>query len=76
VKCSFFGKPQDQVAKVIAGQGVYICNECVQLCVDIIEETLGENPTSPDCVRTSGQPRRTLHPKNLSKSTADNGMDS
>jgi hypothetical protein len=46
VKCSFCGKPQDHVAKVTAGAGVYICNECVQLCLDIIEEELGENPAA------------------------------
>ena len=38
VKCSFCGKPQDQVRKLIAGQGVYICDECVNLCSEIIEE--------------------------------------
>ena len=38
VKCSFCGKPQEQVRKLIAGQGVYICDECVNLCSEIIEE--------------------------------------
>ena len=38
VKCSFCGKLQDQVRKLIAGQGVYICDECVNLCSEIIEE--------------------------------------
>ena len=38
VKCSFCGKPQEQVRKLIAGQGVYICDECVSLCSEIIEE--------------------------------------
>ena len=36
VKCSFCGKPQDSVRKIIAGPGVYICNECIGLCNDII----------------------------------------
>ena len=40
VKCSFCGKKQSQVEKIIAGQGVYICNECVLLCNEIIEEEL------------------------------------
>lgn len=35
-KCSFCGKSRDRVAKIIAGSGVWICNECVDLCVDII----------------------------------------
>jgi ATP-dependent Clp protease ATP-binding subunit ClpX len=42
VKCSFCGKTQKQVKKLIAGPGVYICDECIDLCNDIIEEELGE----------------------------------
>ena len=38
LRCSFCGKTQDQVDKLIAGDGVYICNECVKLCNDIIDE--------------------------------------
>ncbi len=38
VRCSFCGKSQDQVKKLIAGPGVYICNECVELCSEIVEE--------------------------------------
>jgi ATP-dependent Clp protease ATP-binding subunit ClpX len=42
VKCSFCGKSQKQVKKLIAGPGVYICDECIELCNDIIEEELTE----------------------------------
>jgi len=38
LQCSFCGKPQDQVQKLIAGPGIYICNECVNLCNDILGE--------------------------------------
>jgi ATP-dependent protease Clp ATPase subunit len=38
LKCSFCGKAQDMVVKLIAGPGVYICDECIDLCNDIIEE--------------------------------------
>lgn len=38
IKCSFCGKSQDHVEKIIAGPGVFICNECIDLCVEIIEE--------------------------------------
>ena len=38
LRCSFCGKPQDQVKKLIAGKDVYICDECVKLCSDIIYE--------------------------------------
>ena len=40
--CSFCGKSQRQVKKLIAGPGVYICDECVALCVEILEEVIGE----------------------------------
>ena len=43
VKCSFCGKSQKQVKKLIAGPGVYICDECIELCNDIIEEELAES---------------------------------
>ena len=43
VFCSFCGKSQAQVRKMIAGHGVYICNECVDLCRSIIEEEMGMN---------------------------------
>ncbi|CAM3347105.1 ATP-dependent Clp protease ATP-binding subunit ClpX [Nosocomiicoccus ampullae] len=42
--CSFCGKNQDQVQKLIAGSGVYICNECIELCHEIIEEELKDSP--------------------------------
>jgi len=46
LKCSFCGKSQKQVKKLIAGPGVYICDECIDLCNEIIEEELSE-PTEP-----------------------------
>ena len=42
VKCSFCGKSQKQVKKLIAGPGVYICDECIDLCNDIIAEELAD----------------------------------
>jgi ATP-dependent Clp protease ATP-binding subunit ClpX len=44
LKCSFCGKSQKQVRKLIAGPGVYICVECIDLCNEIIEEELSESP--------------------------------
>ena len=43
LKCSFCGKSQKQVKKLIAGPGVYICDECIELCNEIIEEELAES---------------------------------
>ncbi|MDK2888893.1 MAG: ATP-dependent Clp protease ATP-binding subunit ClpX [Thermoanaerobacter sp.] len=43
LKCSFCGKLQDQVKKLVAGPGVYICDECIELCYEIIEEELNED---------------------------------
>ncbi|MDK4000379.1 ATP-dependent Clp protease ATP-binding subunit ClpX [Staphylococcus pseudintermedius] len=42
LKCSFCGKDQDQVKKLVAGSGVYICNECIELCAEIVEEELNQ----------------------------------
>ena len=44
LKCSFCGKSQKQVKKLIAGPGVYICDECIDLCNEIIEEELADTP--------------------------------
>ncbi len=43
LKCSFCGKFQDQVKRLIAGPGVYICDECIELCSEIIDEELNED---------------------------------
>jgi len=43
LKCSFCGKLQEQVKKLVAGPGVYICDECIELCNEIIEEELRED---------------------------------
>jgi ATP-dependent Clp protease ATP-binding subunit ClpX len=45
LKCSFCGKEQTQVAKLIAGPGVYICNHCIDLCNDIIEDERAVAPS-------------------------------
>ncbi|BAP85858.1 ATP-dependent protease ATP-binding subunit ClpX [Paucilactobacillus hokkaidonensis JCM 18461] len=45
VNCSFCGKSQDQVKKIVAGPGVYICNECIDLCKEIIDEEIAEDAT-------------------------------
>jgi len=47
LKCSFCGKSQKQVKKLIAGPGVYICDECIDLCNEIIEEELSDSAEMP-----------------------------
>lgn len=42
LKCSFCGKNQEQVRRLIAGPGVYICDECIELCQEIIDEEFYE----------------------------------
>ena len=49
VKCSFCGKYQEQVRRIVAGPGVYICDECIELCREIIEEDFTAEST-PDLV--------------------------
>ena len=48
LKCSFCGKTQNQVHKLIAGQGVYICDQCIELCSEILEEEFGTNESDFD----------------------------
>ncbi len=48
LKCSFCGKNQDQVRKLVAGPGVYICDECIELCNEIIEEELSDDEAVED----------------------------
>ena len=47
LKCSFCGKPQSQVRRLVAGSGVYICDECVHLCMDIINDDINEGNAAP-----------------------------
>ena len=71
LKCSFCGKPQSQVKRLISGSGVYICNECVGLCQDIIadEERAIERST-----RAAGR-RKLPKPKEISEILSDYVID-
>jgi len=57
LKCSFCGKNQEQVRKLIAGPGVYICDECIELCNEIIEEELSRTNEDPLRFRNLPKPR-------------------
>ncbi len=57
-RCSFCGKSQEQVRKLIAGQGVYICDECINLCQEIIEEEMQETPRPRPHVSKLPNPRQ------------------
>src|SRR5690625_2389083 len=46
LKCSFCGKDQESVHKLVAGPGVYICDECIELCTEIVEEEVGSEEES------------------------------
>ena len=59
LKCSFCGKSQDQVRKLIAGPGVYICDECIDLCNEILDEELVDSQGNP---RTGAEPSRKAAP--------------
>ena len=56
IRCSFCGKRQEQVNRIIAGPNVYICDECVQLCSSILRDEMHPNATSelelPDTLPT------------------------
>jgi ATP-dependent Clp protease ATP-binding subunit ClpX len=65
LKCSFCNKSQDQVRKLIAGPGVYICDECVELCNEILDEELYDGNTPPAAAPAGG---RREAPKKSSRS--------
>ncbi|MEM9002974.1 MAG: ATP-dependent protease ATP-binding subunit ClpX [Cyanobacteria bacterium P01_F01_bin.86] len=71
LKCSFCGKSQEQVRKLIAGPGVYICDECVDLCNEILDEELFDSSsTVPQSVPRREQPperRRSPSPISLNQ---------
>ncbi|WP_369833165.1 ATP-dependent Clp protease ATP-binding subunit ClpX [Companilactobacillus pabuli] len=61
ISCSFCGKTQDQVKKIVAGPGVYICNECIDLCKEIIDEELNEaTPLDLDNIPTPVEIKKIL----------------
>ncbi|MFO0142369.1 MAG: ATP-dependent Clp protease ATP-binding subunit ClpX, partial [Aphanizomenon sp.] len=69
LKCSFCGKSQEQVRKLIAGPGVYICDECVDLCNEILdEELLDTNAAAPPQSPQKSEPpeKRRTRSSNLS----------
>ena len=69
LKCSFCGKSQEQVRKLIAGPGVYICDECVELCNEILNEELldtANNPANSSPHKPEQTPKRRTNSANLS----------
>jgi ATP-dependent Clp protease ATP-binding subunit ClpX len=60
-RCSFCGKSQEQVRKLIAGQGVYICDECINLCQEIIEEEMLETPRAKPQAAKLPNPQQIKH---------------
>jgi len=67
-KCSFCGKSQDQVRKLIAAPGVYICDECVDLCNEILEEELyGASPVAETKTTTDLEIKEIPKPKTIKK---------
>ena len=66
--CSFCGKPQSQVERLISGPDVYICDECVGLCIDILREKPGEE----EALKTvDGEPAKLLRPKDIVQVLSD-----
>lgn len=74
VRCSFCGKHQEQVARIIAGPGAYICNECVHLCMNILDDmtdTDGQmHPDMPEVIPTPKEIRTVLDEYIIGQETA------
>lgn len=67
IRCSFCGRPQSQVKRLVAGPDVYICNECVELCQDIIAEGLADQAVEDPSELESSLPK----PKEIAEKLAD-----
>ncbi|MFC7336747.1 ATP-dependent Clp protease ATP-binding subunit ClpX [Haloferula chungangensis] len=63
--CSFCGKSHSEVKKLIAGPGVYICNECVDVCANILEKELSSSEAKPKSANRSSSKRKLLAPAEL-----------
>jgi len=61
LKCSFCGKSQEQVRKLVAGSGVYICDECIVLCNEIVEQELYKNVDENVRLRNIPKPKEINH---------------
>lgn len=72
LKCSFCGKPQDQVRRLVAGPNVYICDECIELCQDIIKE---EFSNSIDDVDHKAEKFELPKPKEIASILSDYVID-
>ena len=74
VRCSFCGKHQEQVARIIAGPGAYICNECVHLCMSILDDAYDPEeqaaPDIPDVIPTPREIREVLDQYIIGQETA------
>ena len=64
VKCSFCGKTQENVKRIVAGPGVYICDECIGICKNIVEEDAYEDD---DAKYTLGEEEELPNPAQIKK---------
>lgn len=67
LKCSFCGKPQSQVNRLVAGPGVYICDECIQICTEILRENVEDGAEGPKSEMSGKLPK----PKEISEILGD-----
>ena len=67
LKCSFCGKPQSQVNRLVAGPGVYICDECIQVCQEILKETFNDDTDGSNAEK----PMRLPKPKEITQILSD-----
>ena len=72
IRCSFCGKPQSSVHKLIAGPNVYICNECIEICQSILDEEFGYEEDTPTAsvIKAAAGPEKLPTPREL-KETLD-----
>ena len=65
VCCSFCGKTQDEVVRLVAGPGVYICDECIELCNAILDEEFGRGQRSRKKAKKADSSVKLMKPQEL-----------
>ena len=71
LRCSFCGKPQDQVRRLVAGPNVYICDECIELCQEIISEEFAQTLHEEATLTSSALPK----PREIVEALSDYVID-
>ena len=73
--CSFCGRPHSQVKRLVAGPDVYICDECIRMCADILREELPQSDAPSAAKTEAAAPGKLLKPREIKDTLSDYVID-